>query len=623
VFRHALVQDAVAGELLPAEWRELHRVFAEALAEDPGLVPPDRVAAELAFHWYEAGDSARALPALLAAAEAAERLVAHARSRPTCWSARWPPGPDTPPDARPVGVGRLDLFESAIAAATWAGDDLVALGLADRALDVADTAVEPARAAMLHAHRGMALHNLGRDGALIAVEESLRMLPANETAARARGLDFLASILVLRGRSERALDLAEEAMRIAGRLGEVDLDVSARSTLGWARTQLGSYREALDVLQPTKLLAEGRDDRWQLARVQLNVATALNGLGEYAAAIETTYAGLDTARAAGVERALGAVLYVYLTSALTSAGRWDEADAAAVKALELDPPVTCVAAFHAVRAEIALGRGDLDAAREELTVAESLTGAPGELAPWMLLVTQQRAELALAENRLADARHTVDDALPVARERGAPWQMWALLCLAARIGNRARIGNGSAPPVHAAEVDRLRADTPVLAAYAAWFAAETGSRGWTGAVAAWDLVDHRYRAADARLKAAEQSLAAGDRPAAEELLRAAAERAAELDAKPLADEIALLARSARLDVGGAEAPAGGVPSGLTERETEVLGLVAAGRSNKEIAGELFISVKTVSVHVSNVLAKFGARTRGEAAAAAHRLGLFD
>src|SRR5262249_39730373 len=63
--------------------------------------------------------------------------------------------------------------------------------------------------------------------------------------------------------------------------------------------------------------------------------------------------------------------------------------------------------------------------------------------------------------------------------------------------------------------------------------------------------------------------------------------------------------------------------GLTERESEVLRLIATGRSNKQIAEALFVSAKTVSVHVSNILAKFGVSSRGEAAATAHRLRLFD
>ena len=65
------------------------------------------------------------------------------------------------------------------------------------------------------------------------------------------------------------------------------------------------------------------------------------------------------------------------------------------------------------------------------------------------------------------------------------------------------------------------------------------------------------------------------------------------------------------------------PFGLTPRELEVLRLVAAGRSNQQIAGELFISPKTASVHVSNILGKLGVTSRVEAAATAHRLHLLD
>ena len=101
-----------------------------------------------------------------------------------------------------------------------------------------------------------------------------------------------------------------------------------------------------------------------------------------------------------------------------------------------------------------------------------------------------------------------------------------------------------------------------------------------------------------------------------------------------ASEIALLARRARIRLDGADgsaavvsgddgAGAGAGELGLTERELEVLRLVAAGRSNREIAGELFISPKTASVHVSNIFGKLGVASRGEAAAKAHSLRLFD
>jgi DNA-binding NarL/FixJ family response regulator len=105
-----------------------------------------------------------------------------------------------------------------------------------------------------------------------------------------------------------------------------------------------------------------------------------------------------------------------------------------------------------------------------------------------------------------------------------------------------------------------------------------------------------------------------------------------LGARPLRDEVEALARRARIpldapSVGGAEAD-GAEPSaaervGLTSRELDVLRLAAGGSTNREIGEALFISQKTVSVHISRILAKLDARTRVEAAGMAHRLGLLD
>ena len=91
-------------------------------------------------------------------------------------------------------------------------------------------------------------------------------------------------------------------------------------------------------------------------------------------------------------------------------------------------------------------------------------------------------------------------------------------------------------------------------------------------------------------------------------------------ADPLRRAIESLVRRARLDVPGIERLSGSTV-GLTSRELEVLTLVAAGRTNRDIANELYISVKTASVHVSNILRKIGAANRGEAAAVAYREGL--
>jgi DNA-binding NarL/FixJ family response regulator len=92
--------------------------------------------------------------------------------------------------------------------------------------------------------------------------------------------------------------------------------------------------------------------------------------------------------------------------------------------------------------------------------------------------------------------------------------------------------------------------------------------------------------------------------------------------------VAALARRARVALPGSGGGAGTAGDGdgadafaeLTPREREVLGLLAAGATNRAIAGELFITEKTASVHVSNILAKLGAPNRGQAAALAHQAG---
>ena len=124
-------------------------------------------------------------------------------------------------------------------------------------------------------------------------------------------------------------------------------------------------------------------------------------------------------------------------------------------------------------------------------------------------------------------------------------------------------------------------------------------------------------------------LARGDRTLAAAALRTALDIAARLDAQPLAREITALATRGRLDLSPEAAASEPVATdlaaefGLTAREREVLGLVALGRTNRQIAEELFITENTAGVHVSNILGKLGVPSRGEAAAVAYRLALVD
>ena len=109
----------------------------------------------------------------------------------------------------------------------------------------------------------------------------------------------------------------------------------------------------------------------------------------------------------------------------------------------------------------------------------------------------------------------------------------------------------------------------------------------------------------------------GQRRQAEAELAAARDAAERLGARSLAEEIEQLTVRARLD----RVPGPDHRFGLTQRERDVLGLVCAGCTNRQIAAHLFITPKTAGLHVSHILAKLNVTTRGEAAALAHRLGL--
>jgi DNA-binding NarL/FixJ family response regulator len=142
---------------------------------------------------------------------------------------------------------------------------------------------------------------------------------------------------------------------------------------------------------------------------------------------------------------------------------------------------------------------------------------------------------------------------------------------------------------------------------------------WQAAVEAFSF-GHIYEVARCQWRLAEALLSRGDREQATEAARAAYQAAVQLGAEPLQGALEALARRGRLDLGGG-LPTERALGGLTPRELEVLRLLVEGRSNRQIAEQLFISGKTASVHVTNILAKLGVHSRLEAAATARRLGL--
>jgi DNA-binding CsgD family transcriptional regulator len=141
---------------------------------------------------------------------------------------------------------------------------------------------------------------------------------------------------------------------------------------------------------------------------------------------------------------------------------------------------------------------------------------------------------------------------------------------------------------------------------------------WRDAEQLFDDFGHVYETAVVRANLAGILRATGDTAGARELGDQAREVAHRLGAQPLLERLRAQG-SAPSRADGTGAPQGT----LTAREAEILALVAEGRSNGEIGKQLFISAKTVSVHVSNILGKLGASGRTEAAAIARRRGLLD
>jgi DNA-binding CsgD family transcriptional regulator len=418
--------------------------------------------------------------------------------------------------------------------------------------------------------------------------------------------------------------------------------------------------EALELLARARAFAEQAKAYPPLLQAAINESHLLEGAGEHEAAAAVARQGIARAEAYGLSRTSGTFLAINLAEPLLALGRWDEAIEVIERATELSPPPLHGSSLHVVAGLIAVARGDLDTAAGSAAAARAvLTAAPYKDQHHLPLALLD-AELRLTAGDAAGAVAAVGDALdrfdaPVS----SPRYVWPLLVVGARACAAAAPGRPGGPPGDEApdaaaalmarlrgHADKLDSFGPVQHAHRLTFTAQSldtdaqleilqknanfheRRRGWDEAAAMWGAVRQPYPEADALFRAAQAALAAGDRDGAVGRLRRAAALAAGLRLGPLGDEIARLSRRVRPGDDPAAGGAGGdaglePPLGLTARELEVLRLVAEGRSNREIAGELFISAKTASVHVSNILAKLGVGNRGEAAATAHRLRLFD
>lgn len=613
-FRHPLLRAAVAQDLLPAHRTMLHRRCAEALEADPALIAADRLPAEIAFHWHEAGDRDKAFPALLDAASAAQKLAGYAEQAELLERAL---------TLQPPEAGRCELFDAAITAAVWAGDPVRALRLIASGLELIDPAAEPERVALLHVQRALALLNLGEPGAAEAMARAEEVIPDVPSPGRIRVLDQLAMAQVLAGRPDLARKTATAGVRISEELGVAALATGPRTMLGWALTELGEYAAAVEALKDLQRRHGDAASGLHQVRLHIDLAKALQGLAEHDAAIDTARDGLAVARAVGLDQALGGALHVVLVDSLIATGEWAAAEAASARALEWDPAPRYATALQATTALLATRRGELDLARSMLVAATGLN-APSGTPETVLRIKQVEAELALAGGRIDDAVAMAIEGLRTA-PNGPPPLVGALITAGADAAMTPPLRVGAMAVLRGVSLDQ-RAESPTVRAYATEFAAQLGDAPWSAAVAAWLAAGDRFRASRARLQLARDALAAGDRAAAAEALKVAATVASRLGAKPLLADVGLTARVGRISLDHAkqdDAAGRRDALGLTPRESDVLRLIAEGRTNRQIADELFISVKTVGIHVSHILTKFGVPSRGAAAAAAHRMRLLD
>jgi DNA-binding CsgD family transcriptional regulator/tetratricopeptide (TPR) repeat protein len=656
-FRHALTQEALYAELLPGEQARLHAAFARVLTERPDLVAPDRGAApaRLAYHWVRAHDPARALPAAVEAGLQSEAAYGFADAQRHFELALelW----DQVADAGThLGLDRAAVLQHAAESAYRAGDPNRAITLTRAALADVDPAADPVRAGLLHARLGGYLRATGGEGGFAEYEAAVELVPASPPLAeRAQVLAAFGEALIVQGRFRDSRELCEEAIAIAGQIGALAEEGDARRALGVDLAFLGDLEAGVEQLRQARRIAETVGKVDEVARAFANLSGLLETFGELEAATAVALEGAELAASQGLGRWHSPFLTATAARALFALGRWDEAEALLGRAAARVAPELAAARvyIHSAHGQLDVARGRAEAAAGHLAVAREAS-AQTVTQPWFATpLCAATAELALLEGRLDDAGAAVAEGLRVARadlNSAAPLYALGLRAAAdraerararradAEVTEARRVGDALAGELHARlspEAADGTVPTPRTRAQAALGEAEqarmegAGDPGrWAAAAEAWERLGEPYPAAYARLREAEAMLLGGrGRERVEPSLRAAHGTAAALGAAPLRAEIEALARRGRLDLETeAATPALAPPSplddlGLTAREQEVLALVAIGQTNAQIAETLFISPKTATVHVSNILGKLGVRNRVEAATVAHRLGI--
>jgi DNA-binding CsgD family transcriptional regulator/tetratricopeptide (TPR) repeat protein len=642
-FRHALLREAVLADLLPGERVRLHAAIAAYLRAQPGA----GTAAELAHHARESNDLPGAFSASLEAAAAASRVGApaeqlqHLEAALALWSA-------VPDAAQRAGRDQVTLLLETAAAARMVGEPHRAVALLRSAFEVLGPDGDPIARARVHYTLAQAMVRVEDvTGAYRESAAAMALAPAQPPSkVRTWAAATHARMSYSVGALEEAEAAAEEALAAADALG---FDGAWSDTaVTQVRSRPGADPVAVRVRLDEALIRARRSGNVEVEmRVLYNLATVAFEAGDLDETLRWARRGTERARDLGAEWSYYAAELRHLhVTALYMAGSWDESLAEA-DVLARVPEMSA----H-VRADgllVLVGRGDASA-RERVEWARGLiprvsahilldlvtAGSEIDLAAWqgdaqaavdVARVACRRLQEEWEDDHLGALRLVgtalapVGDAVTTARRTGdkAGAERWAstgqeLVEIARSAVEIYERNNGATMGVEA------KAWQTRVAAEASRLSGEPAPELWQAAVEAFGF-GHVYEEARSRWRLAEALLATGSREEAVTEAKAAHDVAVRLGARPLREAVEALARRGRLDIGVGAARAADASVVFTPREAEVLARLAQGRTNRQIGAELYISEKTASVHVSNIIAKLGANSRTEAVAIAAQRGL--
>ncbi|HEX7187484.1 MAG TPA: AAA family ATPase [Actinomycetes bacterium] len=634
--RHALLAEALYADLLPGERRSLHGLLADAHEA------VDRRPAVVAEHSDRAGDSRRALLWSFRAAQAAEEVYAYDEAHRQYDRVRrlWP----VVPDAQDlVGADAIEVFSMAASIAAICDHDVTAVEIIERARSwlQGEPDPDPVRVGVLEAAYARFLLDAGRtDAAEVAARRAVDLVPADPpTAARAVVVSGLVHVLDWVGGASDWEPLADEAVAVARATG--DGAALARALVIRATVKPLAPMTLPDAREAVRLaLVDGNPEL--VGQTYSNLADCYQCHGEGRLGVDMAAEGVAAVTERGLGIRYGSWLNAQAAEMCITHGWWDEAEAFLAAALQHTRHVQGANRDYSLanRARLSAVRGDWDSLDADLA---ELTRLPAVLD---LLRCEARAEGMLwrgdPDGSLSEVVGHTDTASSRLLSMGAPLAWLATRSLADLVEARRAAGHSGdradwspteesivALVDRACGPDAVPGSRPVemralcdaeMSRYEAAVGLEGagGAELWRDAVKALDSGQRPYHATYARWRLAQSLAGVREHAEAAQALREAWRESQRLGARPLGDEIAALARRTRVDLRTPvevpdEPASGGLVATLTAREREILGHLAAGRTNGEIARALVISTKTASVHVSNILRKLEVTTRYEAA----------